>query len=128
MATQVDSVLAPLNEVEGLSDASTEMATQIDLSSLFTWASDATGILNTTSPEELRRNGIKTIVDEYLQVPSPRSLVEEVSKITMEAQGKLLRFSHALKMYFEGGTDEQELEDSKQSFLSSLSTVMQVTS
>jgi hypothetical protein len=128
MAEPIDSILAPLVEAEGLYDDSIEIATQIDLSSLYAWASDATRILNTTSADELRRSGMKTIVDEYLNVPSPRSLVEEVFKVTMEAQGKLLRFSYDLKMFFEGGTDEQELEQSRQSLLSSLSAIMPITS
>jgi hypothetical protein len=126
MTSQADSVLTPPRKDKNLSKIDNvyrEVAERNALSEINLWANNAAWILNTKSPDELHRSGMKTIVDEYRDTPAPKLLGRDTFPKMMEAQAKLLHFFFTLKRYLDYEIDEPKYEHSRQSFLTALSSV-----
>jgi hypothetical protein len=101
---------------------------QRSLKEVRSWASHATGILNNNTAEELHRDTLKMIIEEFINVPlQARFLGGEVVRLTMEAQAKLLHFIVDLKKYIGREISKNEYEYSRQSFVMTLSVVVEST-
>jgi hypothetical protein len=102
---------------------------QTSLKEVRSWAQHATGILNTTTPEELHRDTFRTIIEEYISVPLlSRFLGGQVVKKTMEAQARLLHFTLDLKRFLNREINDEEYEYSRHAFVTALSAVIDSTS
>jgi hypothetical protein len=84
-------------------------------------------LLRATKPAMLYGSGIHAVIDGYRSVPSPKMLNKAIFNETMNAQAELLRFNLDLNMHSQGKISEQELENSKQSFVNAISALGKTT-